>query len=392
MVETPKAFLKWSLLSAVSAVVSPNLILNKQGAYDLYPNIFVMLLSDSGIGKGFGVWLAKSLVAEVDSTRVFSGRNSIQKIVTDLSIAYSRKGKEMIKDGRAFLASGEFVNFLLKDDQAISILTEWYDTHWVKDWPNSLKSSGTERIKDVNITMLGGSTPDYLRQAVPSASIKGGFFARLMFIWAGEKGRVDALIEDAEEGRRVSPEKIKELSKYLKELAKLKGEFKPSNKAREMYRPWYYDVQNRIKSRQLVDNTGYVNRLHDHVLKVAMILALIEDTELIIRSHHVEEAIEMCQDLMITAKKATLGIGLSSFAPKNEAFLRTLFTANGNEISRRILLQRNHNEFDSGDLDRMALTFEDAGLVKTKREGREVYYMLTTAGRKEFLELQRRIQ
>lgn len=389
-VETPKDFVRWSLFSAISAVTAPNVSIDKQGAYQLHPNVYVMLLADSGVGKGFGVWLAKSLVTNVDATRVFAGRNSIQKIVTDLSMAYTRgKGKEMIKDARAYLSSGEFVNFLLKDEQSISILTEWYDTHYVKEWANSLKSSGTETLKDVNITLLGASTADYLRESVPVAAIRGGFFGRLNIIYSADKGKVNALIDEAKEDEQVVP-KIADWAKYLKELAKLQPGSKmvPSGAARDFYRPWYYDLQDRIRKGQIIDKTGYIYRMHDHALKIATIISLSESPDLILTKNHVEEGIVYAQSLLTTIKKTTVGIGLSTAAPQNEAFLRTLFKAQDYRMSRRRMMGMNHAEFDCVEMDRIAQTMEEAGFVKVDGQGAKAEYVLTALGRKQFIDIQ----
>ena len=391
-VETPKDFVRWSLFSAIAAVTSPNVSIDKQGAYQLHPNIYVMLLAESGVGKGFGVWLAKSLVTHCDVTRVFAGRNSIQKIVTDLSMAYTTgkgKGKEMVKDARAYLSSGEFVNFLLKDEQAISILTEWYDTHYVREWANSLKSSGTETLKDVNITLLGASTADYLRESVPVAAIRGGFFGRLCVVYSAEKGKVNALIDEAKEGEQVAP-KVPEWAGYLKELSKIPHGSKmvPSTAARDFYRPWYYDLQERIRSGALVDKTGYIHRLHDHALKIASILSLSESTDLILTKHHVEEGITYAQDLLSNLKKTTVGIGLSQSAPQNEAFLRTLFRATDFKMTRRRMMSLNHAEFDSIEMDRIAQTMEEAGFIKVEGQGIKAEYVLTLTGRKQFIDVQ----
>lgn len=386
-VETPKVYLKWSLYSAISAVAAPHISLNKGGAYDLSPNIYVMLLGDSGLGKGFGPWIAKSLVKTVDNTRIFSGRNSIQKIVSDLSLAYTRKEKEMIKDARAFLASGEFINFLLKDDQAISILTEWYDTHYVREWENSLKSSGVEKLKDVCITILGASNDEYLREAIPAAAVKGGFFGRFLFIFAKEKAHVNALIDAPTKDEQVSGN-FKTWATHLEDISKIKkgSQFEVTQKARDYYRIWYHELQAKIRTGSINDKTGYIHRIHDHALKVGMVLSLAESTDLLLKRDHVEEGILLCEDLLSTVKKTTLGMGLSVSAPKNEVLLRALFKAPDHILLRRKILQNMHNEFDSTELDKITLTLEDGGLIKQDGNGKETAYRLTPLGRKEFLD------
>ena len=348
-----------------------------------------MLLGDSGLGKGFGPWIAKSLVKQVDSTRVFSGRNSIQKIVSELALAHTRQNREMIKDARALLASGEFINFLLKDDQAISILTEWYDTHYVREWENSLKSSGIEKLKDVCITILGASNDEYLREAIPPAAVKGGFFGRFLFIYAKEKAHYNSLTEVQKDEDAIS-KRFDNWSEHLIEISKLKkgSKFTLTQRGIKVFDPWYYDLQQRIRTGALLDKTGYIHRLPDHSLKVAMLLALSESPdELLIKSAHVEEAIHLCEDLLSTIKKTTMGMGLSISAPKNEVLLRALFKAPDNMITRKKILQNMHAEFDSNELDKITLTLEDGGLIKQEGRGNETAYHLTTVGRKMFLDM-----
>ena len=85
-VETPLSWKWWSLVAAISASAGNNYHLRAlKGVLTYRPNIYVILLGESGLGKAFGINLSKLLVGATNTTRVIAGRSSIQAIVTELS-------------------------------------------------------------------------------------------------------------------------------------------------------------------------------------------------------------------------------------------------------------------------------------------------------------------
>src|SRR5207245_598351 len=85
--ETPSTFWRWAALVSISAVMKDQVWLSRGGAYNLYPNIYCILYADSGMKKGPATSLAKKLVKEVNSTKIISGRSSIQGIMKRLGTA-----------------------------------------------------------------------------------------------------------------------------------------------------------------------------------------------------------------------------------------------------------------------------------------------------------------
>jgi len=77
-VETPHSWLYWSFLTCISAAAGNNYHLRTlKGDLNYKPNLYVILLGESGLGKGFGINRAKNLVNRADVTRVIAGRSSI---------------------------------------------------------------------------------------------------------------------------------------------------------------------------------------------------------------------------------------------------------------------------------------------------------------------------
>src|SRR3954467_13696876 len=89
--ESPREYYYWGALAAISAVVANNVYLDRF-YYKLWPNIYVILVGRSGLRKGPPIQLAKSLVEEVNNTRVFAGRSSIEAIIDQLATATTKEG------------------------------------------------------------------------------------------------------------------------------------------------------------------------------------------------------------------------------------------------------------------------------------------------------------
>lgn len=218
-VESPRSWIWWSAVAAIAAIAGPNTVLEHY-YYRLSPNMFIMLLGKSGLGKGFPIWLAKELVTNVDSTRVISGRNSIEAVVKELGTIASRPGKSPIPDSRGFLVSGEFVNFLVQNPNALKILTELYDTHWNQRWKNSMKNVGVDYLKNTCLSMFGASSPVHYKEAVSDTDVEGGYAARTLHIYEEQRGHINALVR---------PPKVafvvEDLVKHLREISLVTGQF-----------------------------------------------------------------------------------------------------------------------------------------------------------------------
>src|SRR6266704_1581124 len=154
--------------------------------YILYPNIYVFLVARSGLRKGNPVNLAKKLVQEVGVTRVISGRNSIQGVLKDLGKAHSTPNGTIVKDAAGFMISGELASFLIKDPEALTILTDLYDTHVNEpEWKNTTKTQGIDTLKNPCITLLGATNEEHFQDAVPTNAIGGGFIGRTSIVFEG---------------------------------------------------------------------------------------------------------------------------------------------------------------------------------------------------------------
>jgi hypothetical protein len=374
--ETPRRFLYWSGLAAISGVVRDQVWLNKRGLYQLYPNIFVMMVGKSGLKKSFAVSKAKELVTLVNGTRIISGQNSIQGIISELGTAKTDDKGNVLKESHAFIAAEEFGDLIIEDPSAFTTLTNLYDRHYHKEYTRTLKNSPKQKLTNVNITLLGASSPSYFKRAVPNIHITGGFLARFLVLYEDKKARLNPLVRPLTEQEKETVYTPERLLPHLRSLQKVKGEFKfEDNEALSYFENWYYNFYEAERS----DDTGYEDRINDHILKVAMLLALCEpEPELILKVQHIEKAIELTQSLIVNIHRATMGVGGSPLAQAMQVVLKDIIELG--KIRRDELLMRHYGEFTADELDRVEMTLEQAGLIDVEHYHGKATYQLTKKG------------
>ena len=344
--ESPKRYWYWAGLSAISAVVGRKLYLDKF-LYKLYPNMFVILIGHPGIRKAQPVAIARALVKEVDNTRVISGRASIQAIIKDLRSSFTREsGGPPISDAIAFMAISELAAFLVQDPSALTIMTDLYDSH--DEWEYQTISGAKQLLSNICITLLGATNEVHFKDVVPDNALGGGFISRSCIIHATKKGKSNPLTDKPE-----NMVNIVELSKYLRQISKLKGEFMWSREGKEVYNNWY----KKLDSSGISDSTGAIFRLHDHVLKAAMCISLSRSLDLTLEVSDIKEAIFACQEFIPGVRKiAMTSGGTSAAAPGTAVFITELLKHkdNGYSFTRREMGQKYWNYFDMFELDKIA--------------------------------------
>lgn len=378
--ESPLAFWKWSGLVTISAVVKDNVWISRGGAYNCYPNIYCIFHAKSGLKKGPPINLAKKLVREVNSTKIISGRSSIQGILKKLGTTQSQIGGYIPKGSHGFICSSELSASIVGDPAALDILTDLYDRNYNEDDWGSLLKMEEFNLKDPTISLLGGINPAHSDRFFEKKDISGGFIARTFIIHETEENTINSL------ARRLSnpPNKI-ELSLYLKELAKLKGPFTEfsdiNNELTEVgayYDEWYNDFRNSVKRNNIEDETGTLNRFGDSVIKVAMLLSLAKRPILEIDLDSLKESIAICEKFVAGVRRATYG-KQGGGTPDNNAIrkavaINELMGRDNHQISREQLHKKYWTYGNVDEWDDCMRSLEVAGFVKIQNFGTVITY------------------
>jgi len=355
-VETPQSWLWWSFLSCISAAAGNNYYLTTLKGDLIYkPNLYIMLLGESGLGKGFPINRAKLLVSKADVTRVIAGRSSIQAIVSELATTKTVEGKSIIIDSRGFIVNGELGSAFVSDPQCLNILTDLYDGVFHPEWINRLKgdikTGNLEKLKSPYVTTLFGANPTIFYASIPEDNISGGYIGRNLIIYEEKRSKdVDLLDDNKDEGDKFDEYVVPKYVPHLEKIAKLKGQLKPSKEARDLFNIW----RKKWRSSQTYDKTGFLNRVPDHVLKVAMCLSLSNyDFNGEINEFEIEEAISRVTSLVYSSKRTTEGRGPDPLAAATKNVLDYLLAAENQEMRRQQLLWKGYGMFNSFTLDQI---------------------------------------
>lgn len=368
-VETPQSWLWWSFLSCISAAAGNNYHLTTLKGDLIYrPNLYIMLLGESGLGKGFPINRAKLLVDKAQVTRVIAGRSSIQAIVQELSRTRTAEGKAPITDSRGFIINGELSTAIIQDPDSLTILTDLYDGHYNPEWTNLLKGDGAEKLKNPYITALFGSSPAHFYDSIPQANIEGGYIGRNLIIFEEKRSQDVDLLDTGEvkEGDKFDEYITPKYVPHLQKINQKKGQLKPSDEARELFNAW----RRKWRASQTHDKTGFLNRVPDHVLKVSMCLSLAEwDFNGEIEQYHIESAIEKVTSLVYANKRTTEGRGPDPLAAATKLVLDYLIAAENQTMNRKQLLWKGYGSYNSYTLDQIMENLTEMGWIKKAKVG-----------------------
>lgn len=397
--ESPQSFWKWSALAAISAVVKDSIWINRANVFKTYPNIYVMLHADSGLKKGPPVSMAKQLVKAVNNTRIITGRSSIQGILKEMGTAQTQPGGKVTMKSVVFVCSSELSSSIVEDKVATKILTDLYDRSYNEgEWKSLLKMESFH-LKDPTITMLTATNEAMAEDFFTRAAIQGGYFARTFIIYERENTVSNSLIYPLE----YSPD-YRAAADYLKELAKLSGPFLPFadmakseeyryakvkrsprgertvyfNEVGLVYDDWYDNFKEMVRTQEIKDETGTMNRFGDSVLKVAMLMSLAQCPELVISLPAMHGAIAECEKLIGNARRATLGKqGMSNTSLLKSLIIMELLNREPHTVTRTVLMKKMWMHYsNSEEFDNLMLAFDHAGMIKTNSVANQILYQM----------------
>lgn len=372
-VETPTSYLWWSFICCISAASGNNYhVVALKGDIVYKPNLYVMLLGESGLGKGFPINRAKILTQRSETTRVIAGRSSIQGIIKELSTTKTVPNKPLMEDSRGFIVNGELSTAIISDPDALTILTDLYDGNFNPEWTNLLKGDGAEKLKNPYITALFGSSPAHFYDSVPQANIEGGYIGRNLIIYEEKRSKdVDLLDEgeedaDAKEGQKLDDYLAPKYVPHLTAIGAAKRRLIPSAGAKKIYNEWRRDW--RATQSKYNDKTGFINRVPDHTMKVAMCICLGRYKNFgIINEIDITDAIERVTALVYSNERTSQGIGLDPLAMQTKMVVNLLLGAPDNCLSRKSLLSKGYGNFDAPTLDRIVDTLMEMGWIKRQK-------------------------
>jgi len=282
--EPPVIFHRWSLLTAVGALLERNVFYG-QDYFTHYPNLYVMLLGESGTRKSTAINLAKKTLALTGYNTFSAEKTSKEKYLQDLAEQHEDLQEDLTyatlfgdadeTDSRVtpnFIVAGEFNDFIGNGNiEFMSILGNLWDWNG-GPYENRIKTGKSIKVPNPTISLLGGNTATGLNLAFPPHAIGQGFFSRLIFVHSAASGR-----------RIRNPEfPVIDIASMLREVkSKVKGRLESTTTAERLLDLIYKHTTDVPDTRF----SSYSSRRYTQLIKLIIIITALDMSTTVTEDH-----------------------------------------------------------------------------------------------------------
>ena len=272
--EYPVPYHLWNAVSCICGALQRRVNM-PWGMQKIYPNMYIVLVGRSGLGKGESMKPAIDMFMET-GLPVAAEAITIEELMCYMedqqNSFMNHEGKQEVHSSVSVFAKELAVLLGQRDIKKISHLTDWYDSANI--WKNETKNKGSNEILGVCLNLLGAAAPDWFGSMLPIESMGGGFTSRIIFVVEQKKAKIIARPIYTDKHRKLRDDLITDLSSIS---TFYRGEYKFSTEAEAFYETYYIAQETDIEAGvfPVPDPTfeGYANRRALHLRKLAMVFA-----------------------------------------------------------------------------------------------------------------------
>jgi hypothetical protein len=248
------------------------------------PNFFIIFVAPPGIvSKSTTADVAMDLLRQVPGIKFGPDVVTWPALVSAFAAAGEsfQYGEDWIPMSPLTLVASELGNLLNPQDRdMVNLFINLWDGR--KSLEKVTKGSGNDTVEAPWVNMLGCTTPHWIADNMPSATVGGGFTSRCIFVYADRKDKFVAYVDESVAS--TDAEKRADLIHDLEHISvHLTGPYAIERSAREWGRDWY--ERNWTQASSVSDDdrlAGYVARKQTHLHKLAIVIAASERDELVI--------------------------------------------------------------------------------------------------------------
>jgi hypothetical protein len=289
LAETPVSYQVLTGLAAFGASLRRNVHVN-QVNWKIFPNISILLVGPSGIGKDTAINEAeKFLKADVEIYKSSpTGKRDKFVFHPGLPKVYGRTIEAMFEQmlnlgdpACCYIPAPEITSFLGQKDYQSGIINELTDILSTKDSHDvttkaDLKSgNATRSIPHPTVCLFAGSTEEWLHKSMPDGSLEGGWWPRFVIACEEYGSKMVPLLGSLPKSEILEAKaaKLRFYERAHAIIAKYIGkniEIDILNEAKDFYNNWYRNRHSYFSKTV----RPYAERSRDQVIRLAMLMAL----------------------------------------------------------------------------------------------------------------------
>jgi len=358
--ESPRHFWLWSGLFILGSALQRRVWL-PFGMETIYPNLFIMVVAPPGWSrKGAPVGFAKKILEDIGLPVGIDSptKRHLTKRLAALSETeqFFYKGFKRPQAPLA-LVSKELSSFLAVDPKnMIEAITDLYDCH--DKWDYGTAGKGEDLLRNLCISCLFATTPDWLARNLPEEAIGGGFTSRFLLISGVDRYKEVPIPPPP------PAELYKKLRADLEMIAHIAGEFVWGEGAEELFIEWYKGIKPWADS--VGDDRLYAafSRVHVQVIRASMCIHVARKNDLVLERGDIETAIKLVKTTFETASEAFSAHGRSPIGIVLDKVIKQTKMFKTTTSSR--LLKLNYRDVTLKGLQEILENLETMKLIRTE--------------------------
>lgn len=330
--------------------------------------MYTVLVGRPGIGKGSAINPVTNLLKESGTANLVGDRTTVERLLEKLDKGFpsvSSNGNGSVhfgKDASCLISAAELQVFATASQFTLPIMADLWDCR--DNFEYGTKTQGKFIIDKPTVSLLGGSTTEWLVQSIPHSAVGGGFTRRVNFVYA--KARDKHLPWPTVSGGSI----IQDMIEDLRAIAQLKGEMRFAKDAEAIFEGIYH----KSDAGDFDDEAtaAYKSSMWAHATKLGMILSVAEGDSLVIAKHHMQQAVDAVTEIVKGIGMVFRAVGESSMAGSIDKVLQ--FIELKGYCSRADIQRALWRHISSSDLDVVLNTLCTGGMIDFKQQGSKILY------------------
>lgn len=386
---SPPVFRKWAAISAVAGALGRKVWLDL-GAFQVRPNLFIVLVAEPAVGKSVALGLPFGKVFKhmanyanivrnspewshnfekfglEEPFRVGADRVTPEKVVVNMATNLKRVDPDLstfdedFYDASLTVVVSEFGTFFKMEDTGVyKFMTAMWDCP--EEYQHDTKTQNSYMIRGGYLNLIACATPTQFVENMPKNARSQGFLSRIIAVYYGGSPVVQDVIT-----KPYSEMDIRWLRQDLAEIGKMKGEFHfEGGTGGEAYRfvnEWHKSGM--LPAPTDPNLTEYLGRRLGHYLKLCMVVSAAKGGSRIITLEDAKEAQALLLEVERDMPEALRGFGQSDSGRTLEDVAKlTLKFKDGMPIKKFYaeVLRRVHS---SAEVKAAVESMERSGLIR----------------------------
>jgi hypothetical protein len=352
--ESPKSYILLGGMSMLGAALGRNVFIDQDNAHILYPMLNLLLIGRSGLGKSTAITMArKTLLAALPKLEQpqFINGSTPEKLHNDLRA-----------NPHAVLFASELANFFTKQKYMESMIP--YVTELL-DYPDTLQrrtvSGGVVEVLEPAVTVIGGSTVEWLQGQLPDSATSGGFLARFLICYEENPQRKVGLAKHELTKQQIAAllTKRERVAEHFASAGKMVGEVTFEDYGGvDIFNQWYSNLK--PANGHLAP---FAARAREFVLRIAM-LSAVSCGRIVVNEEDVEAGITIYEYCAHRLQQVVV-----PFSLQGKLIAQVLTVIGDQALEQEDIYQAMSNSITAQEVQKLLVGLEMSKTIKRNSQG-----------------------